>query len=65
MDEEVRKRIFKKMEEAYINVDEAMTYNELEYFMKGYEHCRNIVYDIVDDTYRYFESKKKQVQLKR
>ena len=58
MDENTKAELLSRMDAININIDEPMTYEQIQYFMKGYECCRNNMYDVIDDTYRHVTKEK-------
>lgn len=58
MDEKAKAELFSRMDAIGIDIDECMSYEQLQYFMKGYECCRNNMYDVIDDTYRHLNKDK-------
>lgn len=58
MNENVKSELFSRMDAINIHIDEPMTFEEIQYFMKGYECCRNNMYDVIDDTYRHLNKDK-------
>ena len=58
MDENAKAELFSRMDAIGISIDECMSYEQLQYFKKGYECCRNNMFDVVDDTYRHLNKDK-------
>ena len=40
------------MEVIGIDINEIMSYEQLQYFMKGYENCMNNIRVVIGDTFR-------------
>lgn len=49
---ETEKELLSRMEVIGINIDEIMSYEQLQYFMKGYENCMNNMRVVIGDTFR-------------
>lgn len=53
MDDKVKQELYSRLDNIGISIDEVMTYEQLTYFMQGYEYCRMQMMNIIDDTYRH------------
>ena len=52
MNENVKNELLARMDDITIYIDEYMTFEELQYFLKGYEYCRDRMCDVIYDTCR-------------
>lgn len=53
MDEKAREELFSRLNAININIDEPMTLEQLQFFVKGYECCRDSAYLVIEDTYQH------------
>lgn len=49
---EIEKELLSRMKAIGINIDEIMSYEQLQYFMKGYEDCMKNMHVVINDTFR-------------
>ena len=50
--DEIKKELYSRLDCIGVNVEETMTFEQLQYFMKGYECCRYNMMDVIDETFR-------------
>lgn len=51
MNENTKAELLSRMDAINLNIDECMTFEQMQYFLKGYEYCMYNMRVVINDTY--------------